>query len=376
MHPRFIKIVACLACTWIAAAVPSRVVWRELKRIEIQKDVVVLKDTLGIAKPQERRLPTGTLWASWRPEGLYALVQRTGESSASADEQGNSSKPPTWLEVLVQRSNGEWEVEAKLPPWCGNVRAALPLKDGRLFLVPNHAFLGPEDGSGWFPFAIWGPDAKGLWTRVESVYLDWGPPFKESQGPKGEKQWSHFNHKYAFLTSAGIETPELEDRLFELDSGWAFVDRHHGLIWIFNDEGKVRRRIEIYEELKDEDLDKPLQVYPMGILACESAPDDHLILAGRSAPAFFFSRLSRPIHESEGGIPRTPDYRFQEAIAAKEFSEIQWWEVDTSTGRVWNRASPKGAPARYVFRPEDPNWNFHFQVDTEGQVSFPNTGKK
>lgn len=367
-------LLACAlagAATTPAPEASVRTVWRDDCTIRVHQDRMLVQSTVD-AKPREFSLPPGTLWASWRPEGIYALLFREEESKENAAPTAPPPEGPSTrerLQVVVNRGKG-WELLATLPPWLNQIRAAIPTKDGRLFLVPGQGFLSTEDLSAWFPFAILGPDAQGRWTQLDPVYLEWGKPFLQSRNPKGELQWSRMNPRYAFIAGARIETPEIQDRIFELDSGWAFLDRHHGLIWVFGEDGKLLRRIALYDELKDEDLDRPFMSFPTGVLACETAPGGRLWLAGRNDTAFFFSRVARPILGPDGKPSDRSDYLIQQTISSRDFPDLQWWEVDTDTGQAWHRPAPAGAPAHYQFNPDDPNWHFHFRVGSDGNPRF------
>lgn len=337
------------------AAVTEKVVWNNGVRVVFQGSQVEVDDPSLKAEPLRVDLPTGTLWASWRPGGIYALVPGKEEDGPQV--------------LLLPKGGRQWQVYARLPGNIGDVRAAIPMQDGRLFLVPNGAFLNLPDESQWAPFLIAGRDATGKWSRLEPVFLDWGPPFREWLGNDGKPHWRRATRRYTFLSTAAIEAPDLGDRLFELESGWAFLDRHHGLMWVFDAEGSLKRRISIYGDLKDSDLDLPIQACPIAILACETAPGGRLILAARNETAFFFSRKVWPVNLDPTASPEQSAYQLREAQAAKDFPNITWMMVNTEKGEVIPMSAPPDLPSHYVFHPENPDWHFHFKVNSGGQAS-------
>lgn len=355
--------ILCVSLAAAAPAAPGRVVWREGVRAVFNGRELTLQDPASKEAARHIELPAETIWASWRPEGVYALVPRSSEPDSASDTAGK-------LQVLrlLPGAHG-WERYANLPKGIGDVRAALPMSDGRLFLVPNGAFLSLPDGSQWAPFLILGQDAQHQWRKVEPVFLEWGPPFRQAAGNDGKPRWFRTTRRYSFLSMAAIETPELSDRLFELENGWAFVDRHHGQIWIFDDKGALKRRLSIYDDLKDTDLDLPGQAFPQAILACEAAPDDVLIIAARNDVAFFFSRKVWPRSTNPADPPPAANFLAREAQAAKDFPDLAWLSVNTRTGDIRTLPAPSGQPSKYTFHPEDPNWHFHFKVSPEGQVT-------
>lgn len=348
------------------ASLGKRVVWFPDRQIQADGRELVIHSAMPGEKDQTIKLPPYAAWTSWRPDGIYALVGVPPADNA-----------PAHLEVL-RRVEGSttWEPYAVLPKELNGVRAALPTADGRLFLIPNGAFLqipgaDKNDMRAWAPFLLMGRDIQGKWTKFETLNLGWGLPFDAPLGKDGKPVWAKATHRYNFLGSARIETPELQDRLFELEEGWALVDRHHGMIWVFDAKGAVKRHISIYEAFKDEDLDLPLTAFPISVLACESAPDGKLILAARNDIAFFFTRKAWPVASDPKNPELASSYLLRQAQAAKDFPDITWKVVDTQTGEVRTIPAPKGQPSKYTFRPEDPNWHFHFQVGADGQVVEP-----
>lgn len=333
---------------------PDHVIWSGGHRILLSARELRLSDEAGrdeVPIP----LPPGTLWASWREDGIYALVQDPGKPGG-----------PEGLRVLVRAPQAKtWELYAALPPSLGAVRAALPTADGRLFLVPDGAYLqvpgaADDDASGWAPFLLMGRDSQGRWTRFEPVDLAWGPPFRAGSGRNGQ------GRRYNFLASARIEAADLRDRLFEFDGGWALVDRHHGMVWVFDANGAVKRHISLYDTFKEEDLDAPLSDFPTAVLACEAAPGGKLILALRNETAFFYARKVWPTSVD----PKRPEpadaHLLRQAQSAKDFPGILWREVELGSGEVHSLPQPPGLPSTYSFRPEDPNWHFTFRVTTDG----------
>lgn len=341
----------------------SQVVWSHGKKIEIDGRHLVLSPTISVEREREVDLPPSTVWASWRNEGIYALVV----------DAAHPSEKERLVVLMKPTGSPAWKTYAHLPDGLEGIRAAIPTADGKLFLVPNGAFVhdptaNKNDLKAWSPFLILGKDGKGDWTELKPINLDWGPPFLTPLGPDGKPAWSKTTRRYSFLSSARIETPNLQDRLFELEDGWALVDRHHAMIWVFDSNGVLKRHISTYASLKDEDLDLPLMAFPTAVVACESAPDGKLILAIRNDIAFFFSRKTWPVaHDPQTQTPAS-DYLWRQGQAAKDFPEIAWKVVDTQSGEVHTIPSPAGLPSKFVFRPEDPNWTFRFQVGSDGQV--------
>lgn len=344
----------------------ARVVWLPGHRLLIDARQVLDEDLAAGGRIQDTPLPPDTIWVSSRPEGLYALV-------AVPPADGT----PAHLEVKRHLAGAEiWDAYAVLPPGLNGVRAALPTSDGRLFLVPNGAFLqvpgaNRQDLRSWAPFLIVGRDAQGEWTLYQKVDLGWGLPFDVPTGADGKPNWSKVTHRYDFLSSARIETPDLQDRLFELEEGWALVDRHHGMVWVFDARGRVKTSITLYETFKEKDLDLPLASFPTAVLACEAAPGGKLILALRNEVAFFYARKTWPVNTDPGDPAAIGSDLLRQAQAAKDFPEIVWKEVDTRSGDVRTLQSPAGLPTTYVFRPEDPNWHFRFAVTAEGDIKSP-----
>lgn len=344
----------------------TQTVWLQERTIHSDSRHLVIHSTDEQSRDRRIDLPPLTLWTSWRPDGVFALAGIPA-----------SDKEPAHLAVLRHKEGtSTWDTFANLPQSLRDVRAAIPTSDGKLFLIPNGGFLqipGADDNdmSAWAPFLIMGLDGQGRWTQFHPVNLDWGFPFATPRRADGKPDWSKVTHRYAFIGSGRIEAPDFQDRLFELEDGWALVDRHHGMVWVFDAKGALKRHISLYEAFKDEDLDLPLMAFPTSVLACESAPDGKLILAIRNDIAFFFSRKAWPVSIDLKNQPPASDYLLRQAQAAKDFPDILWKVVDTQTGEVRTISNPQGLPSKYVFRPEDPNWTFHFQVGLDGQVVSP-----
>lgn len=361
-------LLVCLdtAASGLHPSAAARVVWLPGHRLLIDARHVLDEDLAAGGKIQDAPLPPDTIWVSSRPEGLYTLV-------AVPPADGT----PAHLEVKRHLAGAEtWDAYAVLPPGLEGVRAALPTSEGRLLLVPNGAFLGipgadPGDMRAWAPFLLLGKDAQGRWNRFEPVDLGWGPPFRTRPGKDGKPVSAKATLRYDFLGSARLETPDLEDRLFELEEGWALVDRHHGMVWVFDARGRVKTSITLYETFKEKDLDLPLASFPTAVLACEAAPGGRLILALRNEVAFFYARKTWPVNQDPKNPAAGGSDLLRQAQAAKDFPEIVWKEVDTQSGDVRTLQAPAGLPTTYAFRPEDPNWHFRFAVTAEGEIKRP-----
>ncbi len=340
------------------------VIWTPAQRIAFSTGAVQFTSVVGEERRSLVPLPPDTIWASWREDGLYALVLTQATIAADAGVSKSTSR----LRVLRQAAGlSDWECFAEIPEYLAmSVRAALPTSDGRLFLVPNGAFLPLSDESDWAPFLLMGRDGQGRWNQFEPVNLEWGPPFKKQLGADGRISWKSSSRHYLFLASAQPEAPDLADRLFELQDGWAFVNRHHGLIWVFDAKGKCLRRISLYNQLKDEDLAGSLADFPTAVLGCATAPGDRLILAARNQIAFFVCRKIWPLVSTQGTT--LPDLQWRETQAAQDYPEIAWFEVDLMSGSIKSLTQPKGLPSKYVFRPEDPNWHFPISIGLDGGI--------
>lgn len=351
-------VVTALASSPAAAPRP-RIFWRDQQRIEVDSRQMKIRDLPSDPRPDRIiTLPPECLWATWRADAAYALVRKP-----PADGGG--------LEVRVCSDGRTWNLLAMVPKAFQATRAVLPLSDGALLLVPSFGlFTLGEQGEIAAPFIKLSRDGKGDWNLATPLGLDWGVLHQEL-GP-GNRPHYHLFGRYLFTFSAVVETPELSDRLFEFEDGFAFLDRHHGLIWIFNDAGELKTRISLYEDLKDEELDQdPIAKFPVGILACEAAPDGLLWIAGRTEPAFFFARKNRPM-VVHGAV--TPLELEQARISELEFPDLQWWRVDLKAGQAAAVSAPQGAPARVPTGEDHLAKPFHFTVGADGRLAFGPSG--
>lgn len=327
----------------------TRILWRQGKQIlisNVQIQIKNLEDSSSI--PQTIQLPPSCLWASWTPDGVYCLVEGEGGDGAGRN-------------VVKRGSNGAWVAYATIPKGLESTHAALPTSDGGLFLVPQSGLFtfGNQVAA---PFVKLTQNPKGDWTIAKPVGLEWGELRREFL-PDGREHYTNFG-RYLFTFSAAIEAPQLDSRLFELPQGWAFLDRHHGFIWIFGQDGTLTFRVSLFDDLKDEELDhEPIASFPVGVLACESAPGGHLVIAGRSDAAFYFSRKIRPILVNGNATPLSVA---QGDIADRDFPEIQWWDVDTRVGQAHHIPTPEGLPAKIPVGASRQNWTFRFWVDSNG----------
>lgn len=351
-------IVIFAGLSSIQGAGQSRTLWLQDKEIQISPNQVVVIGLDGQAVLQKIQLPPACLWASWRQSDLYCLVD---------GDDGNQAA----RKVVKRELDGTWKTFAFIPKGLGSVRAALPTSDGGLFLVPQSGLFtfGNQIAA---PFVKLSQDPKGAWTIAKPVGLEWGVLRREIR-PDGREHYTNFG-KYLFTFSAAIEAPDLGDRLFELPQGWAFLDRHHGFVWVFGEDGNLKSRILLFDDLKDTELDhEPIASFPVGVLGCESAPDGHLLIAGRSDAAFYFSRKVRPILVN-GKV--TPSSVGQDDIAEREFPEIQWWDVDTKLGQAHRIPTPDGLPSKIPIGATRQNWVFRFRVDSSGVPHSEKTTKE
>ncbi len=330
------------------AAGQSRTLWSQEKEIQISPNQVVVIELTDQASPLKIQLPPACLWVSWRQGDLYCLVD---------GDDGNQAA----RKIVKREPDGTWQTFATIPKGLESVRAALPTSDGGVFLVPKFGLFtfGNQIAA---PFVKLSQDPKGAWTIAKPIGLEWGVLRRETL-PNGKDHYTNFG-KYLFTFSAAIEAPDLGDRLFELPQGWAFLDRHHGFVWVFGEDGDLKSRVSLFDDLKDEELDhEPIASFPVGVLGCESAPDGHLLIAGRSDAAFYFSRKVRPVLVN-GRV--TPSSVGQDDIAEREFPEIQWWDVDTKSGQAHRIPTPEGLPSKIPIGATRQNWILHFRVDSNG----------
>lgn len=340
-------LVVMSTSSWCQAQ--TRILWWQDKKIEISKTQILIKG-IDNASPilETIQLPPACLWASWRPDGIYCLVEAEGRKGAER-------------RVVRREYDGSWAAFATIPKGLESVYAALLADDGVLFLIPRSG-LFKFGGQLAAPFVKLSQDAKGDWTIAKPVGLEWGVLQREIL-PNGREHLTNFG-RYLFTFSAAIEAPDLADRLFELPQGWAFLDRHHGFVWVFGEDGVLKSRISLFDDLKDEELDhEPIASFPTGVLACESAPGGHLLIAGRSDAAYYFSRKVRPLLV-DGKV--TPLSTGQDNISDREFPEIQWWDVDTEVGQAHRIPTPEGLPSKIPTDASRRNWTFHFSVDSNG----------
>lgn len=349
---------------WIALIVPAvsrasapqgRVLWRDHQRIEVTARELKIWDLPAEPRPVRTiTLPPDCIWATWRRDAAYALVR---EPSASGDQ----------LEVRVCSDGRLWSSLARIPKAFQATRAILPLADGSLLLVPSFGlFTLGDNGEVAAPFIKLSRNGKGGWALASPLGLDWGV-LHQAIGPGNRPYYKHFG-RYLFTFSAAVEAPDLRDRLFEFEDGFAFLDRHHGLVWIFDDAGDLKTRITLYEDLKDDELDQdPIAKFPVGILASESAPDGILWVAGRTEPAFFFSRRNRPM-VVHGAV--TPLELEQARISERDFPDLQWWRVDLKEGQATTVPPPQGAPSQVPTGEDHLAKPFHFAVGSDGRLAF------
>lgn len=344
-----------LLAAWVVFVAPARceaqtrVVWRQGKRIEITKTrlQITSADDPSIIQ-QTIQLPPLCLWTSWTTSDVYCLVETEGGDDAKR-------------KVVRRGADGVWVAYATIPKGLESVHAALPTSDGGLFLIPSSGLFNFGNRLA-APFVKLYQDPKGAWTIAKPIGLEWGVLRREVL-PNGKEHYTNFG-RYLFTFSAAIEAPDLGDRLLELQQGWAFLDRHHGFIWVFGEDGVLKSRISIFDDLKDEELDhEPIASFPVGILGCESAPGGRLLVASRSDAAFYFSRKVRPVLVNGKVSPASVG---QDDIAEQEFPEIQWWEVDTTAGQAHRIPTPEGLPSKIPVGATRKNWTIQFRVDSRG----------
>lgn len=363
-------VIPLLATTLLAQSTPLPpsntdvmsvpLVWAEGKAVRCgEKDL-----SFEGPEPSNRRkvlLPGGTRFGTYGQGASWALV-------ASEDGQ----------KIFRSEDGKIWKAWGVLPKNLPPISQFVPLEKDRIFLFGKmSAFTIGKNAS---PLAVARRADSGDITLENLEGLEMKEPLA-SLGLSSAIVPSNaggpiFNRKYKFLYQMSYSP---EKHLVQYPDGFAVVVPHTGWIFLFDNRGRLKKRVYIVKEIDEQAL-ASYWAYEKVILGCRPRKDGSLLIATRSQDAVLTARKAFPILDPASGRPLDPEVALRNDIQAMQvFPEIEWWSLDPSSGKLTQEDSPEGAPRRFPSPERLPElsftlrwddtllWDIHFALDaTEG----------
>lgn len=279
------------------------------------------------------KAPANCQWVGYGQGASWALEKHSGLD-------GDESNQRIW-QSLDEKT---WELFGELPPSLAGARAMVPLKDGRLLMVP---FLWHWYEGKFSPLYVISRTENGSLAYRERILLDLGEPFTLRAGSRNpEKPDLRFfenNKKYLIYKNLSFENPFL----YQIGDGFFLVSKHMGVFWYFDGRGRLKRRYQLFPEMKDEDFSN-IWAFERAVVACQVSPEQKLIIGARSKEAVFLSQLQFPTVLDKDRNQVHPDEAIRNDAESKKafYSELQWWEIDPEAegSRPASIQAPLGAP--------------------------------
>ncbi|MDR3683867.1 MAG: hypothetical protein P4L11_09065, partial [Geothrix sp.] len=132
----------------------------------------------------------------------------------------------------------------------------------------------------------------------------------------------------------------------ESDEGLVLINRHYGLFWVFDEKGRFRRRIQLFDQGSDDEL---CQIdsywrHERAVLGCQPLRDGALLVATRSLGAVLFARKDLPLLDEQGQPEKPGFFQARQKWSWWDRPAIVWWEVDPNSGTASQIVAPPGAP--------------------------------
>jgi hypothetical protein len=344
-----------------------RSVWSEGIYYQI-KDSEIIRDSLA-SKPDQKILPFHNMaWVGVCQGRAWGVERPVPESE---QEAGKPGVPPKF-DQLVQRILVSDDFKA----WHLWSTVVIP----RSSYANRIEFIHPISEDVFFAFwqnPIWIGDradtlcmmkrANGNQFSPESlVMVDLGDtllaPTDAAGGVSNQKLiYQEFNgKKYILNIKRRLLTMGLipffgdgENKMFfpiiESDDGFVIVNGHYGMFWVFDGQGRFRKRINLFELGKDEDLclTQTYWKFEQCVLGCEPTRDGGLLVAARSETAMELARKEHPLLTEDGKAMPPALYQARKRWAWMDWPQIFWWEIDGKEGKA-NRISPPLEAPDYI----------------------------
>lgn len=343
----------------LPASTPGHLAWRNGQCYRLARGHLDLLLPIAAGKgPTPSRAPEGAIWTSVGPDGaLWALgAPRSGPADGAGGPPEDT--PPSKIQTV-------WRRDPEAAAWSRWADYRLSGDDALSALVPlgGDRVFALSRGVLWESGASQRNETQGVFRRQGTalvldhlVPLDLvGDPFLPWQGdpkaaPKGLVRAGHllaFNRLHHLWTEAFLDFahPEALPPLWQAGDFACVVNRSFGLIWVFDTQGALARRIALFDLGSDELLAQPGAParYARAVLGCEPTADGRLLVATRSLDAITGERAVYPLQE--GGRPVPPArYAGNTHWGRLQFPEIWWWRVDPATGKAERITPPPGAP--------------------------------
>ncbi len=159
--------------------------------------------------------------------------------------------------------------------------------------------------------------------------------------------------------------------LVATDDELVMINQHYGLLWVFDEKGVFRRRVQLFDLGKDEDLCR-IQVYwqhERAILGFAATPEGQLLLATRSAGAVLFARKDEPLLDEAGNPEQLPVMEARSRWSWLDRPDIWWWLVDPKSGKASRTLPPLGAPE--LMTEEIARSGVTWSLNRQGDPVFP-----
>lgn len=312
------------------------------------------------------KAPANALWLCYGQGASWALEKCIN------NEQGECIQ-------RIWRSIDEktWEIFGELPPSLSGAIALVPLKAGRLLMVPS--IWHWHDGQ-WSPLYVVSRTESGSLEYWDRVLLDLGEPFTLRAGfKKPEKADAAFfekNKKYLIYRNLNVEHPL---PLYQVGDGFFLVSKHMGVLWYFNGDGVLKRRYKIFDEMRDENFSN-IWAFSRAIVACQVSPENKLVFASRSKEAVFLSQQEFPtVLDKDGKLVESKIATQNDSHSKTSFyNSLNWWEINPESEVPQPKAisAPVRAPLTSREVPIGKDIQFSFRWDGLPQFGNDASGNK
>ena len=359
-------IFCCVSACFAQLKEGDRPIWSQ-GRLYFASSAGVVEQQ-GLQNPSHRRLkaPPGSIWTGVWEGQAWALgaprLEREVPQNATAEEKllfprirqriwvsSDFAIWDAWGDITIPRSDegpnkviglhpisqdrvvSRWQVGV----WVdGRIESTCILKRSQGGACDMESLVFADLGEGIFIPAA--SDAKDVKQGVQAIERS------------GKRYVYNLKRRLLTIESIPMDIGSFKGGLpvIEFDDGFAIVNRHYGMFWVFDEQGRFRRRIRLFDQGVDSELCQ-LKAYwrhERAVLGCQPTRDGKLLVATRSAGAVLFARTDHPLLDEQGQPEKPELFQARQRWSWSDRPDILWWEVDPKEATASKINAPHGAP--------------------------------
>lgn len=342
----------------------GRTIWSNGKKIIIRNnEITIFLPAQSV--PVHLQAPRGSVWVTFSQESAWALTNENRKENLQKSDE------PVIQRVWRSEDLTTWKAYGDLDTKSGPIRAIIPIDGDRFFIVPRSSFV--FFNGAYSPFFLAGLNETGQLTFKEAVHLDLGEPFTLLPGHQAPvtSDFTKYqaNPKYLIYKNLIFES---QSPIYQINSGFFIGSMHMGIFWYFDDKGKLKKRYQLFDQMKDEDFAN-IWKFDRAILGCQVSPDHRLFIASRNKEAVFLGQTFYPsVFDQDKKIVEAELIKIREEKNRNSFPDIEWWEIDPSEASPKRISPPPFAPVDIRTIPTGKSVVFSFRPD--GVMVFPSPG--